>query len=308
MHKKAFFLMVPAIAACMVLFGLCPNQRANEIAERGDTFFARQDYDLAIECWTDAINQDSKLAAGLNPKLAAAYINRATESLNRLWDLEDDTVDKEVISDFTHAIKLDPDNPAAYIRRGAALLFSGADYDSFIKDFNQAIKLDPNNVEAYIWRGLSIMDFEEDYDSAIKDFNQAIKLDPDNAGAYYLRAGAYYEKDDEQKGDADFAMAEKLGLETHYLIEGIPPFPMVEFGTSANSRTNANNASGNSGRADDNKSAPRKPPLQKSIVSRLQTTRYMSPAAMCMPQGMKTTKRDTGKMETESIWNKKVCV
>ena len=50
------------------------------------------------------------------------------------------------VEEFTQAIKLDPDNAAAYYNRGDAYKNKG-DNDRAIADFSQAVKLDPNDAD-----------------------------------------------------------------------------------------------------------------------------------------------------------------
>jgi tetratricopeptide (TPR) repeat protein len=60
------------------------------------------------------------------------------------------------------------------------------DYDKAISDFTEAIKLDPNYAIAYFDRGM-VYDETKDYDKAISDYTQAIRLDPFNFDAYNNR-------------------------------------------------------------------------------------------------------------------------
>ena len=61
---------------------------------------------------------------------------------------------KSAISDFTTAIKLDPDYPAAYNNRGVAYGNLG-EYNAAIADYTTAIRLDPDYAKAYTNRGVA---------------------------------------------------------------------------------------------------------------------------------------------------------
>ena len=109
------------------------------------------------------------------------------------------------IADFTQAIKLDPNNAAAYCNRGVVY----DDYDRAIADFNHAIKLDPNYATAYYNRGVAYYNVG-DYDGAIAEFNQVIKLDPNNANTYNNRGITYYNKGEYDHAIADYTEAIEL--------------------------------------------------------------------------------------------------
>ena len=95
---------------------------------------------------------------------------------------------KSAISDFTTAIKLDPDYPAAYNNRGVAYGNLG-EHRSAISDYTTAIKLDPDYLVSFATRGISYYKLGE-YNTAISDYTTAIRLDPDYAKAYRNRGVA----------------------------------------------------------------------------------------------------------------------
>jgi tetratricopeptide (TPR) repeat protein len=86
------------------------------------------------------------------------------------------------IADYTLAIRLDPNDAAAHIGRGAAW-FDKKEYDKAIADYSRAIDLDPNDPLAYFGRGLT-WSIRKNYDRAIADYRQAIRLKPNLAFAY----------------------------------------------------------------------------------------------------------------------------
>ncbi|MEH2157225.1 toll/interleukin-1 receptor domain-containing protein [Nostoc sp.] len=101
--------------------------------------------------------------------------------------------------DYTEAIKIDPKNINAYIKRGHARHFL-KDYQGAIKDYTQAIKIDPKNVNAYIKRGDAQYSIKK-YQAAIDDYSKAIRLSPDSVDAYRNR-GFVYENNLQNKQEA----------------------------------------------------------------------------------------------------------
>jgi tetratricopeptide (TPR) repeat protein len=93
------------------------------------------------------------------------------------------------ITQYTEAIRIDPNYAWAYSGRGSAYRMKGQ-YDTAIKDLNEAIRLDPNNALAYSNRGEAYR-MKGQYDTAFKDLNEAIRLDPNYAWAYARRGQAY---------------------------------------------------------------------------------------------------------------------
>jgi tetratricopeptide (TPR) repeat protein len=160
------------------------------------------------------------------PKTAGAFLDRGILFGSRGdFDL--------AIEDFTEAIKLDPDNAAAYLQRSKALhagvskvsnldenfefIISGSGYsektrdvyNSALEDASTAIKLSPALASAYHNRARLYNDMGE-YDKAISDYTQAIRLDPNDASAYNGRGVTYSDKKDYDKAIADYTQAIRL--------------------------------------------------------------------------------------------------
>ena len=83
------------------------------------------------------------------------------------------------IEDFNNAIRLKPDNAAAYNSRGAIFIKFGQ-YQMAIEDLNNTIRLKPDDADAYNNRGTIYTKLGQ-YQMAIEDFNNAIRLKPDDA-------------------------------------------------------------------------------------------------------------------------------
>src|SRR6516165_7889830 len=92
--------------------------------------------------------------------------------------------------------------------------YEKSDYDHAISEYTEAIKLDPDNdfanASVYYYRGLAYH-HKHEYDEAIRDFNEAIFLDPIDPTAYYYRGLAYHELAKEAQAEADFDKAKQLG-------------------------------------------------------------------------------------------------
>ena len=194
---------------------------AGAFLDRGILFASRGEYDMAIMDFNEALE--------LNPNLTAAYLLRARALIAKvsyMTNISEDfgkytisrlnysLLEEEVliydkaISDFTQAIRLDPNDPRTYAERGTTYNLKH-DNDRALEDYNQAIRLDPTLVGAYICRG-NAYSGKGDYDRAITDHTQAIRLDPNFAGAYNARGAAYYGKGDYDKAIADFTQAIRL--------------------------------------------------------------------------------------------------
>jgi tetratricopeptide (TPR) repeat protein len=96
----------------------------------------------------------------------------------------------------------------------AAKRYDSGDLKGALQDVNQALRLDPNNPAAYAVRG-GVYAGLGNYKQAIADSTKAIQLLPDNYPAYAIRGVAYYYSGNKQKALADLrksvSLAEKYG-------------------------------------------------------------------------------------------------
>jgi tetratricopeptide (TPR) repeat protein len=100
-------------------------------------------------------------------------------------------------------------NAEEYSERVGKFL-SEKNFDGAIADFTEAIKLEPDNPFAYYKRGMAYVNKNE-FDLAIKDFTEAIRIEPDKFGDFYLdRGGAYLFKGDKAMAISDVEMALKI--------------------------------------------------------------------------------------------------
>ena len=118
----------------------------------------------------------------------------------------------QAITDFTEALKLNPNHVLTYCYRGFEY-DKKDDFDLAIADFTEVLKLDSNYAVAYLSRGFTYSK-KGDFDLAIADFTKALKLDSNYAVAYLSRGFAY-----SKKGDLDLAIAD-----SNKILELKPPY------------------------------------------------------------------------------------
>ncbi|MDI6741199.1 MAG: tetratricopeptide repeat protein [Smithella sp.] len=113
--------------------------------------------------------------SGLSP--AQALMKKAKELCS-----SDGACSGEAIQYLTEAIRLEPDNPAAFILRGEAYYKTGQTTLA-VDDLTNAIRMEPANTPAYALRGFAYGDMAQ-YDLAVQDFDKAILLSPGTASYY----------------------------------------------------------------------------------------------------------------------------
>ena len=126
----------------------------------------------------------------------------------------------QALAAASSAIKLNPDDPAAYCERGSAY-HNLQQYGPAIADYTHAMTLDPTSSEAskgwsvsYTCKfGLAQHNMAQ-YEAAAASFGSAIALAPDDATTHYLRGVCYIELQQYDDAIADFSAA--LELERDY--------------------------------------------------------------------------------------------
>ena len=115
---------------------------------------------------------------------------------------------QKAIGDYNEAIRLNPNLVLAYYNRGSARAELG-DKQGAIGDYDQALRIDPKYANAYNNRGLARAELG-DKQKAIDDYNQALRIDPNLALGYYNRGGIRYQLGDKQGAIDDYNKA--LGI------------------------------------------------------------------------------------------------
>ena len=124
---------------------------------------------------------------------------------NTKYDLGDY---KGAITDYTQAIRLNPDDADAYNNRGNAKGNLGQHFAA-IADYDIAIRLNPDDAKAYYNRGTAKSKLGQHF-AAIADFDIAIRLNPDHANAYNNRGVAKSHLGQHFAAIADFDIAIRL--------------------------------------------------------------------------------------------------
>lgn len=170
---------------------------AQEWYEQGRKHIDADEYDQAIQCFSEAIERA--------PDLSFAYYGRGF-ALRRKDELSN------ALKDLSEAIRLDPDYAESYAERGTASYDAGdypaalADYETYIRlnginkqsalDFLPKIreKFKPERTtEEWYAEGRRQIDVEN-YEEAIRCFTEAIRLSPEFGYAYYGRGFALQRK------------------------------------------------------------------------------------------------------------------
>ncbi len=114
----------------------------------------------------------------------------------------------QAIAIYDEMVRLDPESPKAYLRRGYAWTIR-RDFDKAIADYEAAICIDPDSAGPYLLRGTVWKELKR-FDYALADVNEAIRLDPELRNAYLQRALIWGLKKELDKGLADCDEAIRL--------------------------------------------------------------------------------------------------
>ncbi len=146
---------------------------AESYLDEGNVYFNVGQYNLAIDRYTRALEND--------PGLTAGYYNRAN-ARTRTGEYE------HALADYDEALKLQPEDADALNNRGMLHLYR-ANYAAALVDFNAALAGDPNDTTVMVNRGLANL-HSGDAASALVDFQEAAAMDQDDAAAHYGAAQA----------------------------------------------------------------------------------------------------------------------
>jgi Flp pilus assembly protein TadD len=83
-----------------------------------------------------------------------------------------------------------PDLAVAFTQRGSALCDIG-EFHKAISDFSQAIRLNPQDPANYVCRGVALDELGR-FNETIQDFTKAIELDATDPASFFSRALAYH--------------------------------------------------------------------------------------------------------------------
>ncbi|MFC7529115.1 tetratricopeptide repeat protein [Actinoplanes sp. GCM10030250] len=126
--------------------------------------------------------------------------------------------DEKSITDFSEAIRLDPDRSVAYERRGESHRWLKR-YEQALADFDRAIELDPKSDWAIASRGETYHAMER-YEQALADFDRAIELNPKSDWAIASRGETYHAMERYEQALADFDRAIELNPKSDWATAG----------------------------------------------------------------------------------------
>ena len=184
------------IAACTEIIGspgVSRTDRATAYGDRGTGYATKNEIDLALRDYDEAVR--------LDPKSANSYIFRGNAQRHlRRFDA--------AIADYSRALAIDAKSTQAFVGLGNVYADRNEDARA-IAEYDQAIRIDPQYVLPYLDRASTFYE-EKDYGGAIDSYTQAIQLDATNAFALYWRGMAKQMTGDRDGGNADIAAAKRI--------------------------------------------------------------------------------------------------
>jgi tetratricopeptide (TPR) repeat protein/V8-like Glu-specific endopeptidase len=141
-----------------------------------------------------------------------------------LWQAADGETDA-AIDDYTKALALEPDFPAALLSRSQSLSDrddnAKHDLDTAIADLTRLIGRFKDSAELIMNRGY-ILSRDRRFDQAIADFTEVLRLRPKSSGALRARAGIYAELRQVDRAEKDYDRAIDLepDLPISYIARG----------------------------------------------------------------------------------------
>lgn len=171
-------------------------------SKRGDLFYRKDQYALAIEDYGKSIRLDPS-----NPKVFYARGNALRRYRSEPWK---DPDYKRAVADYGEAIRLDP-NYARALEEHADISNRLREYDQAIQDHTRLIVLDPEDEKhhAFWHRGFAYK-MKGDFDRAIADYTEAIRRDPKDALYLRSRAEAYRKIGEFDRAIADYTEAIRI--------------------------------------------------------------------------------------------------
>jgi len=144
----------------------------------------------------------------------------ANVSLGFAADKQKDAEAKQIAA-CTKAITANPNDVAAYVKRGKAYT-NNNQLALAMADYTQALKLDPKNVQAYAARGLSYSEAKQ-YEAAMADYSSIIDISPYDIEAHFRRGICYYYTGQYELGigDVEQVLAVQPQHAGAYLIKGV---------------------------------------------------------------------------------------
>lgn len=164
-----------------------------EWVERGNEAARNNEYDTAIDAYSNAIRGGQRTVSVFNNRAFAFWVKGET---NR------------AIADYDEALRIDADNVVALANRAVAYNLRG-DYALAVKDLDRALKLEPNNADIWNSRcwGRALA---EQLKEALADCAEALRLRPEDANTYDSRGFVYLKMGQFDRAIADYSEALRI--------------------------------------------------------------------------------------------------
>lgn len=120
---------------------------------------------------------------------AAAWGDEASDAFDKGIKFLSEGRQRDAITSFDTAIRLNPRSAEAYQARGMAYNETGK-HEQALKDYDAALALNPQYAEAYFNRGNVYSDLGQ-YERARKDYDEAVRIDANHSGAIFNRGLAF---------------------------------------------------------------------------------------------------------------------
>lgn len=197
------------VKGCTALIGSWINRerKATAYYNRGNAYFAMNDFSRAIADYTEALGNKSDYAQALFNRAVA---QRASGNA------------QFAVADFSSVIALTPGDADAFAGRGQAYA-KLAQHEKALADFNQAIKLKPDHLTALTQRGHHAVRAQQ-WATAIGDYESVLSMQKTSAESYYGRGVAKVYSGDIKGGQQDMAQAQVFdsGIVGRMTAQGIP--------------------------------------------------------------------------------------
>jgi len=202
---KVIISKIITVLAIAILFFGCQLKDSKYFIKKGDYFYNRGEFEIAVKNYTKAINVDEKDAE--------AYMARGVTYLFKL-DKADLAFD-----DFCNVIRNDSNyNWFVYCNRGWLYLIEKQELEKAESDFKRAIKMRPDKLSPYV--GLSSVYVKKNLlDSALSNINFVITNNPEyndffvqKGMIFYIRGNILKLLNQDDKAKEDLKKSDDIGF------------------------------------------------------------------------------------------------
>jgi tetratricopeptide (TPR) repeat protein len=152
--------------------------------------------------------QDCRKAMEMKDSLSLFYRSQLFCMCAQIYEKMGNVV--EALNTVNEALRLNPEDEAAYVSRGD-IHIKGGNYDQAVPDFSRVIQLNPENSYAYFRRGTAYR-FLGDREKALSDYSKCAELNSSDVESAYAAAAVYAVKKDEENACKWLEKAGKRGF------------------------------------------------------------------------------------------------